>query len=104
MKKALTMCLALVMAATIFMGNTASAQEPIPETKALVSIGETGYASLDEAVNEAADGDIITVSGDCTTVGLNLSKNRDPGQLLPSLRMGFPYSGRLWYLKIVMLF
>ena len=75
MKKALTMCLALVMAATIFMGNTASAQEPIPETKALVSIGETGYASLDEAVNEAADGDIITVSGDCTTVGLNLSKN-----------------------------
>ena len=38
-------------------------------------IGDTGYATLDEAVKAAADGDTITVLKDCTTEGLNLSKN-----------------------------
>lgn len=51
-----------------------------PETKTPVAnpvakIGETGYATLDEAVAAAKDGDTIELCKDAETVGLNLSKD-----------------------------
>ena len=51
-----------------------------PETKEPVAnpvakIGETGYATLDEAVAAAKDGDTIELCGDAVTAGLNLKKS-----------------------------
>ncbi|MCD8116009.1 MAG: InlB B-repeat-containing protein, partial [Oscillospiraceae bacterium] len=44
------------------------------ENEAVAQIGDTIYATLDEAVAAAADGDTIIVLADCETAGLNLSK------------------------------
>lgn len=41
----------------------------------VAKIGDTEYATLDEAVKAAPDGATIELLGDCTTTGLNLSKN-----------------------------
>ena len=41
----------------------------------VAQIGDTTYATLDEAVDAAADGATIELLGDATTNGLNLSKN-----------------------------
>ena len=47
----------------------------IPET-AVAKIGENDYYNtLDEAIADAEDGEIIEVLADCTTAGLNLDKN-----------------------------
>ena len=50
-------------------------------------VSETEYATLDEAVAAAKDGDIIQVLKDCTTEGLNLSKNLtfDGGETKPTI-------------------
>lgn len=45
------------------------------ETANAAKIGETEYATLDEAVAVAQDNDTIELLADCTTAGLNLSKN-----------------------------
>lgn len=50
-------------------------QVPVQEPENAARIGETEYATLDEAVAVAADGDTIEVLKDCTTEGLNLSKD-----------------------------
>ena len=41
----------------------------------VAQIGETKYATLDEAIEKAADSDTIVLLADCTTAGMNLSKN-----------------------------
>ena len=41
----------------------------------VAQIGSTTYATLDEAVAAAAEGDVIELLADATTSGLNLSKN-----------------------------
>ena len=50
-------------------------------------VRETEYATLDEAVAAANDGDTIQVLKDCTTEGLNLSKNLtfDGGETKPTI-------------------
>ena len=52
-----------------------SAEEPAPSTEGVAKIGETTYATLDEAVKAAENGAVIEVLADCTTDGLNLSKD-----------------------------
>ncbi len=42
---------------------------------AVAKIGDTKYATLDEAIEAAQDGDTIELLADCTTEGMNLSKN-----------------------------
>lgn len=41
----------------------------------VAKIGDTEYATLDEAVAAAADGATIELLGDATTAGMNLSRN-----------------------------
>ena len=41
----------------------------------IARIGSTTYSTFDEAVKAAADGDTIELLGNCTTDGMNLSKN-----------------------------
>ena len=41
----------------------------------IARIGSTTYPTFDEAVKAAADGDTIELLGNCTTDGMNLSKN-----------------------------
>lgn len=48
---------------------------PDQVSNVVAKIGDSEYATLDEAVAAANDGDTITVLKDCTTDGLNLSKN-----------------------------
>lgn len=48
---------------------------PDQVSNVVAKIGDSEYATLDEAVVAANDGDTITVLKDCTTDGLNLSKN-----------------------------
>lgn len=50
-------------------------QVPVQEPENAARIGETEYATLDEAVAAAADGATIELLKDCTTEGLNLSKD-----------------------------
>ena len=45
-----------------------------PSSK-IARIGSTTYSTFDEAVKAAADGDTIELLGNCTTDGMNLSKN-----------------------------
>lgn len=58
---------------------TSLADEPVAQSvandAAVAQIGDVTYASLDEAVAAAANGDTITVLADCQTAGLNLSKD-----------------------------
>lgn len=68
--RSLLTTLALMLALVVgFLPATAKAADPVAK------IGDTPYATLDEAVKAAADGDTIAVLQDCTTEGLNLSKN-----------------------------
>ncbi|MDD6175678.1 MAG: hypothetical protein PUC59_07985, partial [Firmicutes bacterium] len=52
------------------VGVSAFAEEP-----AVAKIGDTTYATLDEAIADAADGAVIELLTDCTTEGINLTKN-----------------------------
>ena len=45
------------------------------DDSAVAKIGDTTYATLDAAIAAAADGDTIVLLQDCTTEGMNLSKN-----------------------------
>lgn len=79
-KRLLAGVLALVM---IMMMLPAMALAADPVAK----IDTDGYDSLDAAVAAANDGDIIQVLKDCTTEGLNLSKNLifDGGETKPTI-------------------
>ena len=69
-KKFLALVLTLAMVLSL-VPMTALAEEPAP----VAQIGEETYTSLDAAVGAATDEAIINVLADCTTAGLNLSKN-----------------------------
>lgn len=66
MKKLLAILLALIMMLTMI---------PAFAEGEVAQIGETKYATLDEAIEKAADSDIIVLLANCTTAGMNLSKN-----------------------------
>ena len=66
MKKLLAILLALIMMLTMV---------PAFAEGEVAQIGETKYATLDEAIEKAADSDTIVLLADCTTAGMNLSKN-----------------------------
>ena len=66
MKKLLAILLALVMVLTMI---------PAFAEGEVAQIGGTKYATLDEAIEKAADSDTIVLLADCTTAGMNLSKN-----------------------------
>ena len=66
MKKLLAILLALVMMLTMI---------PAFAEGEVAQIGGTKYATLDEAIEKAADSDTIVLLADCTTAGMNLSKN-----------------------------
>ena len=73
MKKAWKKALAVFVSLCLlfcFAGVPAFAEEP-----AAAKIGETTYATLDEAIAAAADGDAVVLLKDCTTEGINLTKN-----------------------------
>ncbi len=53
--------------------NVVKAEEP--ERENVAQIGEMQYETLDKAIAAAEDGDTIELLADCTTEGLNLSKN-----------------------------
>lgn len=55
--------------------STAAPEVKGPVANPVAKIGETGYATLDEAVAAAKDGDTIELCKDAETVGLNLSKD-----------------------------
>ena len=46
-----------------------------PVEGSVAKIGDTEYATLDEAIKAAADGDTIELLGNATTEGMNLQKN-----------------------------
>ena len=66
MKKLLAILLALVMVLAMI---------PAFAEGEVAQIGGTKYATLDEAIEKAADSDTIVLLADCTTAGMNLSKN-----------------------------
>ena len=66
MKKTLAIMLALIMVL---------AMVPAFAEGEVAQIGGTKYATLDEAIEKAADSDTIVLLADCTTAGMNLSKN-----------------------------
>ena len=66
MKKLLAILLALIMMLTMI---------PAFAEGGVAQIGSTQYATLDEAIENAADNDIIVLLADCTTAGMNLNKN-----------------------------
>ena len=66
MKKLLAILLALIMMLTMV---------PAFAEGEVAQIGETKYTTLDEAIEKAADSDTIVLLADCTTAGMNLSKN-----------------------------
>ena len=47
----------------------------LPEGEPVAMIGDTEYKTLDEAIAAAVDGDTITVLQDCTSSGINLTKD-----------------------------
>lgn len=55
--------------------SAAAPEAKAPVTNPVAKIGETGYATLDEAVADAKDGDIIELCGDAKTAGLDLKKS-----------------------------
>ena len=66
MKKLLAILLALIVMLTMI---------PAFAEGEVAQIGGTKYATLDEAIEKAADSDTIVLLADCTTAGMNLSKN-----------------------------
>ena len=66
MKKTLAIMLALIMVL---------AMVPAFAEGEVAQIGGTKYATLDKAIEKAADSDTIVLLADCTTAGMNLSKN-----------------------------
>ncbi|MCD8127264.1 MAG: hypothetical protein LUD82_07395, partial [Clostridiales bacterium] len=73
MKKRLISVIAMLAMLVAMLSVNAFAAEV--ESDAVAQIGDTTYATLDEAVTAAADGDTITVLADCESAGLNLSKD-----------------------------
>lgn len=69
-KKILAMLMAVAMAFSL-LPVTVLAEENKPVAK----VGNVTYTSLDAAVKAAKDTEVIDVLADCTTAGLNLSKN-----------------------------
>ena len=67
MKKLLAILLALIMALAMVPA--------LAEGEKVAKIGSTEYETLDAAIAAAADGDTIELLADCTTAGMNLSKN-----------------------------
>ena len=57
---------------SVFMFNSVCVNA---EDNIVAKIGDIGYTTLDEAVNEATTGDVIELLADVTTNGLNLSKD-----------------------------
>ena len=66
MKKLLAILLALIMMLTMI---------PAFAEGEVAQIGGTKYETLDEAIEKAADSDTVVLLADCTTAGMNLSKN-----------------------------
>lgn len=67
---------AAVSAVALSDESTAAAPEAkTPVADPVAKIGETGYATLDDAVADAKDGATIVLCKDAKTAGLNLSKN-----------------------------
>ncbi len=66
MKKLLAILLALIMMLTMI---------PAFAEGEVAQIGETKYATLDEAIEKAADRDTIVLLADCETAGINLNKD-----------------------------
>lgn len=56
-------------------GTEDEPETPADETVYVAQIGEAKYETLDEAVAAASDGATIELLADCTTEGLNLSKD-----------------------------
>lgn len=56
-------------------GGSTEEGETTPTTTKVAKIGDTEYATLDEAVAAAKDGDTITLLADCVTAGLELRKS-----------------------------
>ena len=69
-KKIVAMLMAVAMAFSL-LPVTVLAEENKPVAK----VGDVTYTSLDAAVKVAKDTEVIDVLADCTTAGLNLSKN-----------------------------
>ena len=69
-KKILAILMAVAMAFSL-LPVTVLAEENKPVAK----VGDVTYTSLDAAVKAAKDTEVIDVLADCTTAGLNLSKN-----------------------------
>lgn len=69
-KKILAMLMAVAMAFSL-LPVTVLAEE----NKTVAKVGDVTYTSLDAAVEAAKDTEVIDVLADCTTAGLNLSKN-----------------------------
>lgn len=69
-KKIVAMLMAVAMAFSL-LPVTVLAEENKPVAK----VGDVTYTSLDAAVKAAKDTEVIDVLADCTTAGLNLSKN-----------------------------
>lgn len=65
----LSALVALCMVLVLFPAVALAAEDPVAQ------IGDTTYATLDEAVAAAADGATIELLADATTSGLNLSKD-----------------------------
>ena len=55
--------------------SAAAPEAKTPVADPVAKIGNTGYATLDDAVAAAKDGDTIELCKDAVTVGLNLSKD-----------------------------
>ena len=66
MKKLLAILLALIMMLTMI---------PAFAEGEVAQIGGTKYATLDEAIEKAADSDTIVLLADCETAGINLNKD-----------------------------
>ena len=67
MKKTLAIMLALIMVLAMVPA--------LAEGVKVAKIGTVEYETLDEAIEKAADSDTIVLLADCTTAGMNLSKN-----------------------------
>lgn len=66
---------AAVSAVALSDESTAAPEAKAPVAKPQAKIGETGYATFDEAVAAAKDGETIVLCKKAETAGLNLSKN-----------------------------
>ena len=66
---------AAVSAVALSDESAAAPEAKAPVTNPVAKIGETGYATLDEAVADAKDGDIIELRGNAVTAGLDLHKD-----------------------------